>query len=92
MENETIILLISTLLSIVIFFSRYKLNNWESFKLNIPDPWFSIVVASILVSLVVLSVTVYNSTYFSESIKSSTKFIPYLGMFIIIIFRIKNKL
>ena len=88
MENEKIILLIATLLSIGIFFSRYK---WKSFSSNSPDPWFSIILSLLLVSLVILSVTVYNSTYFSENIKDFMKFIPILVLIVEIRFRTKNK-
>ena len=87
MKNEIIIILIATPLSIGIFFLRYK---WKSFGSNIPDPWFSIVLSLLLISLVVLSVTVYNSNYFSENIKDFMKFIPILAMIIEIRFRIKK--
>ena len=88
MKNEVIILLIATLLSIGIFFLRYK---WKSFNSNIPDPWFSIILSFLLFSLIVLSVTIYNSNYFSEDIKDFMKFIPILAMIVEIRFRTKNK-
>lgn len=88
MKNEIIIILIATLLSIGIFFLRYK---YKPFGSNIPDPWFSIILSFLLVSLIVLSVSVYNSNYFSENIKDFMKFFPILAMIVEIRFRTKNK-
>ena len=88
MGIEEIILIIATLSSIGIFFLRYK---WKSFGSNIPDPWFSILLGLLLVSLIVLSVTLYNSNYFPESIKDIMKFIPILTMLIEFRFRAITK-
>ena len=88
MENEKTILLIATLLSIGVFLLRYKRNSFGS---KIPDPWYSIVLSLSLASLIVLSVSIYNKTYFSEDIKDFMRTIPFIAMFVEGMFRTKRK-
>ncbi len=86
MENERIILLVSSFLSLGIFLSRHKFNLYGS---KIPEPWFSVVLFFLLISFTALPVSLYNTHFFSENAKSFLKFIPILATVVEIRFRTK---
>lgn len=86
MENERIILLVSCFLSLGIFVFRYKYDLYGS---KIPEPWFSVVLFFLLISLAALPVSLYNTHFFPENAKNFMKFIPIFAIIIEIRFRKK---